>query len=341
MASSRESWNLSPSAGERSLGVIDDNASRLPDFFLAGQPKSGTTALYEILRRHPQIFMPPLKEPLFLASDLQRGLRWSAVRGRPHTLNEYLGLFSEAKPEQRVGEASPLYLWSEDAARNIADLQPSARIIAIFREPADFLRSLHLQLLQSRVETVDDLGRALALENERRRGKQVPRRCARPRALLYSERVRYVEQLRRYHAVFPAEQVLVLIYDDFRADNEATVRRVLRFLEVDDGAPIETLDANATVRVRSRRLQTLLPSLYLGRGPIAGSAKAVIKLLTWKQLRRDLLTAIRQSVVYAPAHASDQRLMLELRRTYKGEVEALSEYLGRDLVSLWGYDRIH
>ncbi len=43
---------------------------------------------------------------------------------------------------------------------------------------------------------------------------------------MYSEHVRYVEQLRRYHAVFPAEQVLVLIYDDFRADNEATLRRV-------------------------------------------------------------------------------------------------------------------
>ncbi len=35
----------------------------MPDFFIVGHPKCGTTALYEMLRRHPQIFMPALKEP--------------------------------------------------------------------------------------------------------------------------------------------------------------------------------------------------------------------------------------------------------------------------------------
>ena len=71
--------------------------------------------------------------------------------------------------------------------------------------------------------------------------------------LLYSERVRYVDQLRRYHEVFAPEQVLVLIYDDFRDDNESTVRTVLRFLEVDDSGPIELVRANPTVSVRSLR----------------------------------------------------------------------------------------
>ena len=66
--------------------------------------------------------------------------------------------------EQRVGEASPSYLWSEHAAARIAELQPDARIIAILREPASFLRSLHLQLLQTHVETERDLRKAIALE---------------------------------------------------------------------------------------------------------------------------------------------------------------------------------
>ncbi len=84
----------------------------------------------------------------------------------------------------------------------------------------------------------------------RRRGEHIPPCSPRPQGLLYSEHVRYVEQLRRYHAVFAREQVLVLIYDDFRADNEATVRRVLRFLDVDDTAPIEAVEANPTVGIR-------------------------------------------------------------------------------------------
>jgi hypothetical protein len=44
--------------------------------------------------------------------------------------------------------------------------------------------------------------------------------------------------------------------------------------------------------------------------------------------------------VYGKPRAPDARLMLELRRRFKGEVVALSEYLDRDLVTLWGYDGI-
>jgi hypothetical protein len=32
--------------------------------------------------------------------------------------------------------------------------------------------------------------------------------------------------------------------------------------------------------------------------------------------------------------------MAELRQRYKPEVERFSEYLGRDLVHVWGYDRV-
>jgi hypothetical protein len=121
-------------AGARSQPV------RIPDFFIVGQPKSGTTALYEILRQHPQLYMPELKEPVFMASDLIAGVRRATVRARPKTLEEYLSLFAAAEPPQHAGEASSLYLWSRDAAANIVKLEPGARIIAILCEPASLLR---------------------------------------------------------------------------------------------------------------------------------------------------------------------------------------------------------
>ena len=235
---------------------------------------------------------------------------------------------------------SPSYLWSRTAASRIAELRPDARIIAILREPASFLRSLHLELLQDHVETEKDLGKAIALDEVRRQEKEV-RHSDSQKGLRYSaERVQYVEQLRRYHAVFPPEQVLVLIYDDFRADNEGTVRQVLRFLEVDDTSPIEVTEANPTVLVRSPRLYALVRSLYLGRGLGARAAKAGIKALTPRQLRRDGLESFRRGVLYGKPRPPDEELMLELRRRSKGEVVALSEYLDRDLVTLWGYDSI-
>jgi Sulfotransferase domain len=312
---------------------------RMPDFFIVGHPKCGTTALFEMLRRHPQIYMPACKEPWFFAPELHVRTP-PRPEGTPKTLEDYLRLFQTAHPEQLAGEASALYLWSASAASRIAEVQPAARIIAILREPASFLWSLHLQFLQTRVETESDLRRALALEGERRQGRRIPRHTYWPQALLYSEHVRYVEQLRRYHEVFPPEQTLVLIYDDFRRDNEATMRTVLRFLEVDDTAPIEAIEANPTVRARSQRLHGLVHALGVGRGSISLGTKAALKAVAPARLRRRALYAMQRHVVFGEPEPPDERLMSELRDRFKGEVVAISEYLGRDLVSLWGYDQL-
>jgi hypothetical protein len=304
---------------------------RAPDFFIVGHPKCGTTALYEMLRRQPRIFMPSLKEPHFLAGeiDAQRG-------GVPRTLEEYLALFADAGPEQLLGEASPSYLNSPSAAANIAALQPQARIIAILREPASFLRSWHLQLLQSHVETEADFATAISREQ---RELESPAEAQPPRRHRYSDRVRYVEQLRRYRELFGSERVLVLIYDDFRDDNEGTVREVLRFLEVDDALPVQAREANPTVRLRSKQLDVLIHRATVGRGPVMRGVKVGVKAVTTRRMRHGAL-GMRRSVVYGEADAPDERVMLELRRRFRGEVVALSEYLGRDLVTLWGYDSL-
>jgi Sulfotransferase family len=311
--------------------------TRMPDFFIVGHSKSGTTALYEMLRAHPQIFLPDLKEPIFFAQELPR----EAHRYRPTTtLAEYLALFEPAGADQRVGEASASYLRSPTAASRIAQAQPGARIIAILREPASFLRSFHLQCVQAHYETQKDFRKAIALEDARRRGKSIPRRSLWPQELLYSDHVRYTEQLHRYHDVFAPEQVLVLIYDDFRRDNEATVRDVLRFLDVDDSLPVAARDANPTVGMRSQRMDDLVYAASTGRGPAWRALKSIVTALTPTDLRRSALKAAQRRFVYGEAPPPDESFMLELRRRFKPEVVALSDYLQRDLVALWGYEEI-
>jgi hypothetical protein len=320
--------------------AVSPPQTRTPDFFIVGHAKSGTTALYEMLRRHPQIFLPDSKEPWFFASDMRPRFEPPSAGSPPRTLAEYLSLFADAGPGQRAGEASSSYLWSRTAAGRIAEVQPAARIIAILREPASFLRSLHLQLVQTHVESERDLRTAISLEEARRNGRHVPRRSHRPQLLQYADHVRYVEQLRRYHELFSPEQVLVLIYEDFRRENEATVRAVLRFLDVDDTRPIEVLDANPTVALRSQQLDEMVHSLSVGRGPLSHAAKAAVKAVTRRGVRRSVLGLTRRHVVHGAPQPPDEGLMLELRERFKGEVEALSDYLDRDLVKLWGYDSI-
>ena len=122
---------------------VPTRAERLPDFFIVGHAKCGTTALYEMLRRHPQIYMPEYKrgsgkEPWFFAQDnpqpqatAKRSVTFTGRRAM--TLDQYLELFAGAQPGQMIGEASTSYLWSPTAAGRIARARPDARIIAILR----------------------------------------------------------------------------------------------------------------------------------------------------------------------------------------------------------------
>jgi len=319
---------------------------RVPDFFVVGHAKCGTTALYEMLRAHPQIFMPAVKEPQFFARnpltpEHAGGAKSFEQTGRRgETLEQYLSLFAPAREGQILGEASTFYLWSRVAPERIAQLRPDARMIAILREPASFLRSLHLQMMQNRAESERDLRRAIALEPARRRGEQIPADAHWPEALMYSERVRYVEQLRRYRAAFSEEQLLVLIYDDFKRENERTVRTVLRFLGVDDTLPLAPVRANPTRAVRSVRVRSAVRAVRLGSGPVSRAVRGAVLGLTSSRVRREVLHPMRRRVVYGSAPPPDERLMLELRQRFQGEVAALSEYLGRDLVTEWGYDRL-
>ncbi len=304
---------------------------RIPDFYIVGHPKSGTTALYEMLRRHPQIFMPDLKEPRWFAADLRERFQRNGSDTHPQTLEEYAALFEPAAPDQRVGEASPSYLRSRVAAAEIARLRPDARIVAVLREPADFLRSMHLEMVQNHVEKELDLRRALEHELVAARPGQEP-------VLRYTDRVRYVEQLERYAECFAAEQMLVLIYDDFRSENEATVRRVFRFLGVEDSVPVEVLEANPSVQMRSARAGEAVRSLHAGDGPITRVARRAAGVVPGPL--RSRAGGLLRRAAYAQPDAPDPELMLELRGRFEPEVTALGEYLGRDLVTLWGYDRL-
>jgi hypothetical protein len=299
---------------------------RVPDFFIVGHHKSGTTALYEMLRRHPQIFMPDLKEPRWFASDLRAPFE-SPGSKLPRTLEEYMALFAPARPEQLAGEASPSYLRSQLAAAEIAECQPAARCIAILREPASFVRSLHLQLAQEHVEHEQDLRRAVENERLERDVKTV---------LRYSDHIHYVEQLQRYEAAFPAEQLLVILYDDLRAENEETVRRVLRFLGVDDAVSVQSRESNPTVAVRSVALDSAVRRLYGGRGPLAGLLRRAVP----SGARRAVLQTLRRRVVYGRPEPVDEQLTTDLKARYADEVRALARHLDRDVEALWGYDRL-
>jgi Sulfotransferase domain len=310
-------------------------ARRAPDFLLVGHPKCGTTAIYKMLRRHPQVYtVPGMKETGFLDDETPPPPPRSP---RPKTLDEYLAVFGAAAPGQRAGEMTTSYLRSRTAPGKIAEVAPDVRIVAIFREPASFLRSLHLQLVHDHVEPIADFRSALALEPARMEGREMPPECVRPAELMYANLIRYREQLERYHAALDPSQVLAIIYDDLRNQNRATLENMLRFIGVDDVASLEVFDAHPSVRVRSSRAQGLLRATVHGKGRGPRAFKRMVMPFTTRRFRQNAFRFTRDKLLYAKPKPPDEELALELKRRFRDEVEAFGDYVGRDLLTLWGY----
>ena len=206
-------------------GRATSAARPLPDFLILGAQKAGTTALYAYLRRHPDITGPSWKEVSFFDRHYARGEAW------------YRGNFpNKARARGKlVGEASPSYLFHPLGPERVREVVPEGRLVALVRNPVDrALSHYHHEVALGREPlSFED---ALAAEEERLRG-EVERMVADPGYFsaewwshTYKARGRYAEQLERWLAVFPHEQLLVLPSDDLAADPARTHARVLEFL---------------------------------------------------------------------------------------------------------------
>ena len=311
-----------------------------PSFFIAGNPKGGTSALYQFLKTHPGVFMCRPKEPKYFAKDFFREAG-SHRTFRRITEADYLALFDEAEPDQLCGEASVWYLYSRVAAQEIQAFNPSAKLIFVLREPVDFLYSYYLHLRRGRdaeAENVKDFRKALALEPERKRGRKIPRGCLLPEFLYYSERVKYAEHLERFFACFDPAQIKIIIYDDFKRDNESVYRDVLAFLGLSQDFTPKFETHNKRAMLRSRPLHRLVRTVTFGKG-WAAPLKPVVKRLIPEHRRRTVMRLIWKRLLFKPKEKLDPALVRELKQQFHGEVETLSTLLGRDLLSLWGYSR--
>lgn len=285
-----------------------------PDFFIVGAPRSGTTALYEYLRQHPQVFMPYRKEPMYFGADLFR---------RQPILDEagYLRLFAPAG-DRVAGEASVWYLFSETAPAEIHAFNPEARIIIMLRDPVEMLYSLHSLLVSVAQEDLTVFADALAAERDRGAGQRIPAGTRWARRLQYRWLGKYPPHVRRYIEEFGTERVKVIIFDDFRANPAGVFADVLRFLGVAPGFQPDFNVVNANRGTGSMRLQRLINDerVQTALGRLPGRLYHVItRGLTRLNVRRQPRPPLDPSVASA------------LRAELAESVSELEKLLGRDL----------
>ncbi len=290
----------------------------LPDFFVIGAPKAGSTALHAALARHPQLFLSSPKEPKFYLTDgkppRQRG------PGDAHSKNEwvwrraaYERLFAEAPAGKLRGESTPFYLWSADAHLRIHRDVPEAKLIAIIRDPIDRAYSNWTHLWCNGLEPEGDFRRAVDLE---------PVRAAKGWAPFwrYLELGRYGEQLAHLYDVFPRAQVHVLRYRQFVDNPDQSLDAICEFLGIATGRIHQVPSENVSTWVPGGPVNGLLrrgirAGAWLGQFPPPAVWRAVERpalktLHRGHRNRPSLDPAVR--VELAARHADDLALLARL-----------------------------
>ena len=316
-----------------------ENRQALPNFFIVGAPKSGTTSLYHCLDQHPEIYMSPVKEPSFFASDIRLELlsheARPLIRHDPRELRayldgpmqekglaalvleweDYLKLFKNVQNETAIGEASVCYLWSETAALNILQRVPAAKIIMVLRNPVERAFSQYLQALAS--GWVRATFRELVELDARRNLKGF--------SILYPflDYGRYHIQVQRYLETFTADRVRIYLYEEYKLQTLAVFEDIFRFLNV---------AADFQVDVSKKYMEPLLPrfsalGFVLRRQSFLKKTREVVPYPVRKVLRV-LGFSRRETTTMDP---NDRAYLVDL---YRDDIRRLSGLLGRDL-SMW------
>lgn len=306
---------------------------RYPDFIIGGAPKCGTTSLHFILDQHDDVSLPfdevhffdaddPIAHPDFMSVQNDKLVWWDTRPSADQNLDWYAGRFDTDTDARLIGEDSTTYLMSEVAPARIQALVPDVRMIFMLRHPVERAYSQYWHLVKT-ARTSEPFEKAIITF---------------PHILLGSS---YANGIRRFQNTFGPDQVKVVLFEDFRADNQACLDDVTGFI----GAAPMKIDPDRTWFNKTRypanlRLQrvanlvggALVRRKYRGHMAEGRSARAKVfnKLHYWwfKHVNARLMTADRP-----PPMTQETRAYLEQHLSTRNA--GLSDLLNRDLSTVW------
>lgn len=303
----------------------------MPNFLIIGAARSGTTALWEYLNEHPQVYLCTPKHTRFFASEGKvpdfsgpkpPGLGPKSTKRAPYAITDiedYRALFAGVTSETAVGEASHSYLYTPGAPERIRRYVPEARLIAILRDPVERAYSHFCFMVQQGREPSPDFVRAIEEEVAGMREDWWP-------TFQYLRVGFYYAQLQRYFDLFEPSQIKIYLQEDLRSDTLGVVQDVFRFLDVDDTyVPNVAKTHNSSGIPKSTALEALL-----GR---PNPAKRILRTYLPEEQRARISS--RFAKLRARNLARPQRLPPETRKRlverYREDILGLQALIGRDL----------
>lgn len=309
--------------------------NQIPNFFIVGAVKAGTTALCNFFEQHPDVLMCPIKEPFFFAKDLRlknfsneyqekNFLNVTEYLSKPELKKKHIAFIeSEADYKQLyrdrdnqavVGEASAGYLYSKIAAKEIFEFNSASKIIMILRNPVDRAFSHWLMDFNA-----GDVTKSSFLEAVREDQESLHKGWG--KSHLYIELGLYYEQVKRFMDIFPSEQLHIVLYDDFVRDPQCCWRSMLQFLN------LSYYPVDLTQRYNQARINKY-PLFY-------SWIKKITKNFSWrKKILKKYDTGIQKLFFKLENQKIDKKERQELRGYFESDTAKLSALIKRDL-TLW------
>jgi Sulfotransferase family len=267
------------------------------DFIVIGAQKAGTTSLFEYLKRHPELSVPPGKEVPYFSHDEEYGSSWEA----------YMRKAALIDPARKWGTVTPHYMFgavfdaADRAVRNatydvhtvplrIRERLPDVRLIAILRDPTERARSHHQMTFMNRLErrpfdeAIDAMLDPESLEQSRRYPEE---------KTSYVTRGEYGRILTGYFEIFPREQILVVFTEELERDPTSLLQRIYGFLGVAPDIVPDNLGTRYRTGATERRLAWMSP--YSSLSP-QGLQRAAEQNLATRNLWQALPLGNRQKI---------------------------------------------
>jgi hypothetical protein len=173
---------------------------RLPSFLIIGPPRTGSSWLHQVLKKHA-LLPSPSKETRFFDTHFQRGFEW------------YANHFPKNSAARCMGEVAPTYFASAEARQRIASYLPAVKVVCVFRNPVERIISLY-RLKRAYGMIPWSFEQALTKDPE----------------LLESSK--YASNLEAWKKELGEDQVLAVLYDDLRDQSQSFLDTVLDFIEI-------------------------------------------------------------------------------------------------------------
>ncbi len=295
----------------------------LPNFLIIGAAKSGTTSLYRYLGQHPEVYAN-VKEPSYFALAGKQieyagpGDQQGFVRRVTTDRAAYEALFAGVTNEKAYGEASVLYLYDREAPTRIKGTIPDVKLIAILRNPVERAYSGYLHMRRDGREPLANFSDALTAEASRIAASW-------EHQWHYTQLGFYHTQLVRYFALFHPTQIAVYTYDELKAFPTDLMKKVFRFLEVDDAfIPDFSIKHNVSGTPKSKALNRFLIR--------PNRLKDIVRPLLPRTVRRFLgLKAKQLNLAAENKPEISPETYTYLSNLYRDEIRALQHLIDKDL----------